>query len=582
MQLNKFAQETLRDRYMAPQDVTLTDIFTRSITAYCTGEHKERMLRYVYNQWFVGSTPVLANADTGRGNPIACFLSSVHDSRRGILGHYTETGWLASNGGGVGSYWGKLRTVGSATSKGSRSNGMLPFQSVINRLVTAFAQGSSRRASYASFLPIWHPEVVEFIEMRKPTGGDLDRKNLNLHHGVVINQEFRDAVRDDQEFKLYDPHTKEVKEVIKARRLWELILETRSFTGEPYIIDESNMMEQRPQVLKDLNVPVYTSNLCTEITVATELPDGEPATGVCCLGSLNVEKWDDIRAFGIQQFVADCLLYLWLVLDSFVTSGLEGAESARKNAKFYRDVGLGALGFHSYLQQKNIPFASAMAVAANKRIFKAIAEAAAIANKELVLVVGPSGASRAAYPENREKWLAFTHMLAIAPNASTSIFANASPGIEPYTANGFIRKSASGTYVEKNKYLQELLHSLGRDTEEEWTSIIINAGSVQHLEYLTDYQKEVFKTAYELDQRWLIQHAADRQPFICQAQSVNLYFPPGTARSVYNRVHREAFDKGLKSLYYSKGLSSHKATTGTKVHEIVQDVSTDECLACAN
>lgn len=582
MHLNKFAQETLRDRYMAPQDVTLTDIFTRSITSYCKGDHKERMLRYVYDQWFIPSTPVLANAGTGRGNPIACFLSSVPDSRRGILNHYTETGWLASNGGGVGSYWGKLRTLGARTSKGSKSNGMLPFQSVVNRLVTAFAQGSSRRASYASFLPISHPEIVEFIDQRKPTGGDIDRKNLNLHHGVVINAGFRYAVDNDLLWDLIDPHSGEIHDTVRARQLWEQILETRSFTGEPYIIDETNMMDQRPQVLKDLNVPVYTSNLCTEITVATELPDGTPATGVCCLGSLNLEKWNEIRQFGLNQFIRDCLLYLWFVLDDFVTGGLEGAESARENAAYYRDVGLGTLGFHSYLQQQNIPFASAMAVSTNRRIFKAIHEAATEANQELVGVVGPTPASQQAYPDDPSKWLAFTHMLAIAPNASTSIFCDASPGIEPYTANGFIRKSASGTYVEKNKYLQALLAALGKDTEEEWTSIIINAGSVQHLDYLTDYQKEVFKTAYELDQRWLVEHAANRQPFVCQAQSLNLYFPPKTGRVVFNRVHREAFAKGLKSLYYCKGISSHKATTGVKVNEIVQDVSTDECLACAN
>lgn len=577
MHLNKFAQETLRDRYMAPQDNALEDIFRRSIESFCTGAHKERMLSYVLHNLFVGSTPVLANAGTGRGNPIACFLSTVPDSRRGILGHYTETGWLASNGGGVGSYWGKLRTLGSRTSSGSQSNGMLPFQSVIDRLVVAFAQGSTRRASYAGFLPISHPEIVEFMEMRKPTGGDINRKNLNLHHGVVISDAFMQAVKEDKQWLLIDPHSKEVREQVPARRLWEQLLETRSLTGEPYLVHEDNMMRGRPETLKRLEVPVYSSNLCTEITVAMEMPDGTPATGVCCLGSLNLDKWDDIKSIGVKQVVQDCLLYLWLVLDTFVVSGLEGAESARKNAEYYRDVGLGTIGFHSYLQQKNIPFASAMAVSANKRIFGQIKEAADLANVELTSIVGACQASLDA-----GLCLAFTHMLAIAPNASTSIFCDASPGIEPYTANGFIRKSASGTFVEKNKYLQAILNQLGKDTESIWTDIVINGGSVQHLDFLDNYTKDVFKTAYELDQRWIVQHAADRQPLICQAQSVNLYFPPKTPRKVFNRVHMEAFDRGLKTLYYSKGISSHKATTGTKVRAIVQDTSKDSCLACAN
>ena len=577
MHLNKFAVTTLRDRYMAPQDKEVEDIFRRSIETYCTGEHKERMLSYVINNLFVGSTPVLANAGTGRGNPIACFLSSVPDSRRGILGHYTETGWLASNGGGVGSFWGNLRTLGSSTSSGSQSNGMLPFQSVIDRLVVAFAQGSTRRASYAGFLPIWHPEIIEFMEMRKPTGGDINRKNLNLHHGVVIDDLFMSAVDNDLKWALIDPHSGEIRDMIPARRLWEQLLETRSLTGEPYIIHKDNMMRGRPKTLVELGVPVYTSNLCTEITVATEMPDGTPATGVCCLGSLNLDKWNEIKAIGVDQVVSDCLLYLWLVLDSFVNGGLEGAESARRNAAYYRDVGLGTIGFHSYLQQQGIPFGSALAVSANKRIFSQIKAAADKANEELTSIVGACQASTDA-----GLCLAFTHMLAIAPNASTSIFCDASPGIEPYTANGFIRKTASGTYIEKNKYLQAILQALGKDTEEVWTDIIINSGSVQHLDFLDDYTKEIFKTAYELDQRWLVQHAADRQPYICQAQSVNLYFPPKTPRGVYNRVHREAFERGLKTLYYSKGLSSHKATTGTKVHEIVQDVSEEDCIACAN
>ena len=589
MHLNPFARQTLLDRYMAPQDVVVEDIFYRSIMSYGNSTtdqaRKERLLAYVRANWFVPSTPVLTNSGTKRGNPIACFLSSVDDSRKGILRHYTETGWLASNGGGVGSYWGKLRTVGAKTSHGSQSNGMIPFQGVVDRLVVAFAQGSTRRASYAGFLPIEHPEIMEFMDMRRPTGGDLNRKNLNLHHGVCISDAFMDAVRTDQAWNLVDPHSKEVKQTVQARALWEHLLETRSLTGEPYIIFTDNMNNNRPSILKDLNVPVYTSNLCTEITVATEMPDGSAATGVCCLGSLNLDKWEEFK-HDLDAVVEDCLWYLWQVLDSFINNDMQGAELAQKNARYYRDVGLGTIGFHSLLQQKDIPFKSTIAQVLNKRIFDAIRESADAANVHLVPVLGECEASydsRQTHkdPEALRPWV-FTHMLAIAPNASTSIFADASPGIEPIVANGFIRKTASGTVIEKNKYLQKVLKSYGMDTEEVWTEIIVNQGSVQHLSFLNEYEKEVFKTAYEIDQRWVVQHAADRQPFIDQAQSVNLYFLPKTERRIFNRVHMEAHAKGLKSLYYAKGVASHKATTGRAVQVIKQDANDDECLACAN
>ena len=586
MHLNPFAIATLTDRYMAPQDNTVYDVFTRSIESYGSDTgRKERLHSYVQRNWFVPSTPVLANAGTSRGNPIACFLSRVDDSRTGILGHYTESGWLASNGGGIGSYWGDVRTIGERTSHGSQSNGMLPFQSVIDRLVVAFAQGSTRRASYAGFLPVSHPEINEFIDMRKPTGGDINRKNLNLHHGACLPDEFMQAVVADDNWCLVDPHSGVIKEEIKARALWEHILETRSLTGEPYMVFTGNMNKYRPAILKALGVSSDTTNLCTEITVATKMPNGDPATGVCCLGSLNLDKWDEF-VDELDQVVEDCLWYLWHVLDDFISSTLKGAELAQKNAAYYRDVGLGTLGFHSYLQQKRIPFCSAMAVSINHKVFRALRGAIFEANQALV---GELGECRASYdarftaPEIHNTRLAFTHTTAIAPNASTSIFADASPGIEPWTANGFIRKTASGTYIEKNKYLQMVLQGHGQDNEEVWTDIIVNHGSVQHLDFLNEYEREVFLTAYEMDQLWIIQHAADRQPMIDQAQSVNLYFPPKTDRRIFNRVHIAAWQKGLKTLYYAKGLAAHKATTGRVVHEIKQqEVEDTECLACAN
>lgn len=577
MYLNEFAKRTLLDRYMAPGDKTVEDIFIRSIRSYGTDEaRKQRLEMYVLNNWYVPSTPVLTNAGTDRGNPIACFLSTVPDSRRGILGHYTETGWLASNGGGVGSNWSKLRTIGARTSKGSQSNGMLGFQSVVDRLVTAFAQGSTRRASYAGFLDVSHPEVLEFIDMRRPTGGDINRKNLNLHHGMLVTDAFMQAVLTDQDWNLIDPHTKEVKQTLKARALWEHILETRSLTGEPYLIFQDNMNNQRPQILKDLGVESRTSNLCTEITVATELPNGEPATGVCCLGALNLDIWDEYKD-NILQVVEDCLWHLWHVLDSFIQNDMEGADSAKKNAAYYRDVGLGTIGFHSYLQQKGIAFDSAMAKVVNKRIYSNIYSYATLANTALLDVLPACQASIDAGTDS-----VFTHMLAIAPNASTSIFADASPGCEPWTANAFIRKTASGTYIEKNKYLQKALQELGLDNEEFWTDCIIHRGSIQHRTDIPQDIKDVFKGAYEMNQHWLVEHAADRQPYICQAQSVNLYFLPKTPRKHVNSVHINAWKKGMKSLYYMKTLTAHKASTGKAVAEVQQDTQEYECLGCAN
>ena len=579
MYLNEFAKRTLLDRYMAPQDKTVEDIFIRSIRSYGSNEErKQRLEKYVLNNWYIPSTPVLTNAGTSRGNPIACFLNTVEDSRKGILGHYTETGWLASNGGGVGADWSNLRTIGSRTSKGSQSNGMLGFQSVVDRLVTAFAQGSTRRASYASFLNISHPEVLEFIDMRRPTGGDINRKNLNLHHGVLLTDQFMQAVLDAKSWDLIDPHTKEVKSTVQARQLWEHILETRSLTGEPYIIFQDTMNRNRPSILKDLNVDVTTSNLCTEITVATKLPNGESATGVCCLGALNLDKWDEYKD-QIQEVVEDCLWHLWHVLDSFIKSDTEGAESAKRNAAYYRDVGLGTIGFHSLLQQKMIPFDSALAKSLNKRVYSTIHAAAHRANVELAHELGECQANLDAGNIFR---CAFTHMLAIAPNASTSIFADASPGCEPWTANAFIRKTASGTYVEKNKYLQRELQALGMDTEDFWTDCIIHGGSIQHRTDLPQELRDVFKGAYELNQHWLVQHVADRQKYICQSQSLNLYFLPKTERKFVNSVHIKAWEKGVKSLYYMKTLTSHKATTGKAVAEIRQDTSEYECLGCAN
>lgn len=898
MKLTPFAAQTLRDRYMTDLDQEPSDVFTRAIKSYMLEpEHEARMLKYVDKQWFTPSTPILSNAGTDRGSPISCFLNHVEDSRTSINAHYSETGWLASNGGGVGTSWSKLRSVGSKTSKGSQSNGVIPFISVLDRTVLAFSQGGTRRASYAAYLDVGHPEIAEFIEMRKPTGGgDINRKSLNLHHGVCLSDAFMNAVMADIDWDLIDPHTKEVKKTVKARDLWEAILETRALTGEPYMFFTDNVNNKRPKVLKDLGVEIYGSNLCvapetkiltdkghvrisllkdeevnvwngrewsqvtvrktgeeqkllkvvlsdgkaidctpyhkfyvknsyhqeavikrahelnkgdklikletvaiegtkvldkaytngfftadgtgshtvylygkkkmlkpfiehegkwseitiengtrlqakveglrpkhfvpdaihtiesrlqwfaglidgdgvicvngdsqtlqlgsinltflrevqlmlqtlgvqskirkmrdagqnylpkndgtgnyafydtqatyrllitgtglwnllqlglktnrlhitahkpnrecsalvkvedvidegryddtycfteplrnmgvfngiltgncTETLVATQLPNGTPATGTCCLGSLNIELFDEYKD-DLEQVVEDCLLYLSIVQQTWVDSESEGSESAQANAAYYNDVGLGACGFHGYLQKKGIPFESALATSANHKIFGGIWEAALKANKVLADVYGSCDAHHANGTEGH-----FTHLLAVAPNASTSIFIDTTPGIEPNPANVFLRKTASGTSIEKNKHLQPVLAKYGKDDDETWNDIALNAGSVQHLEFLSEWERDVFKTAREINQQWVIQHAADRTQYIDQGASTNLMFDEGVSREYFNKIHLLAWQQGLKTLYYCR-MDVPRDKKNPKQHTIMDT----DCLACAN
>lgn len=577
MELTDFAKRTLEDRYMVPEDKCPEDVFTRAVKAYTEDDFQTRMLDYVDKQWFIPSTPVLANAGTRRGSPIACFLNRVLDSRIGITQHYTETSWLASNGGGVGGFWGFLRSLGQKTSSGSQSNGMIPFLGVVDRLVLAFAQGGTRRASYAGFLPASHPEIKNFIDMRKPTGGDINRKCLNLHHGVCMSNDFMHAVLGNKPWNLVDPHTGEVTETVRARELWESVLETRMLTGEPYIVFSDNLNDNRPSILKCLGVPVYSSNLCTEITVATQMPDGDDATGVCCLGSINLVHADEFM--NNPNFIRDCMRYLDNVLQSFIDGDSDGDELAKRSAAYYRDIGLGTLGWHSLLQSKGYAFGSAQAFGLNHRVFKWLRTQADAANAYLAEERGACPAANAAGFNLR-----FTHMLAIAPNASTSIFTNTSPGIEPYVANAYIRKTASGTTLEKNPYLQKHLAELGFDTEVVWTDIAINNGSVQHLGFLPENIRDTFKTAFEIGQLTIVEQAAMRGPFIDQGQSLNLFFPPNTDREYYNKAHIRAWERGLKTLYYLRPLAAHKASTGSTVRAVVQDTSDAdmECIACSN
>lgn len=575
MKLNEFAVQTLRDRYMIPTDVTPEDVFYRSVDTHCSGEHLERMRMYIDKQWFVPSTPALANGGTSRGSEIACFLPNIDDSRESLNEHFVEVNWLSSNGGGVGGNWSGIRSNGAKTSKGSSSNGAIPFMGILDRSVLAFAQGGTRRASYAAYMAASHPEVQEFIDMRRPTGGDLNRKNLNLHHGVSLSDEFMRAVKENQPWKLIDPHNQEVRKVVQARHIWEQILETRAFQGEPYMFFSDNANRERPAILEELGVQVEQSNLCTEILSATRMPDGSVSTGVCCLGSLNVSKYNEFRDI-LNQVVRDCLWYLWLVLDNFINTPMRGAERAQANARYYRDVGLGTVGWHSYLQNMMIPFDCAMAKSLNNKMYHSIWSAACEANLSLR---SDLPACPAAIDVGRDE--VFTHMLAIAPNASTALFVDTSGGVEPYIANATIRKTATGTSLWRNKYLERELEKLGLNTESTWHSIQINNGSVQHLD-IPDEIKQVFKTAYELNQLWIIEHAADRQKYLDHTQSVNLFLVPNTPREFFSKLHMLAWEKGLPTLYYCRALAGHKASVGVDVQTVQQDQTESDCIACAN
>ena len=580
--LNPFAVKTLEDRYMVKEDTCYQDVFYRSIKKHCTGEHLERMLDYVGRLWFIPSTPCLANGGTERGSEIACFLPPVQDSREGLNEHYTEINWLSSNGGGVGGGWSDIRSNGSRTSKGSVSNGLIPFLGIIDRAVIAFAQGGTRRASYAAYLDISHPEIEEFIDMRRPTGGDLNRKCLNLHHGVVLTDGFMQAVYFDLEWNLVDPHSKQVTKTMSARELWGNLLETRAFTGEPFILFKGNAEKTQPELIKYWGVPTNQSNLCTEILSATQLPNGEPATGVCCLGSLNLGKWDEYCE-DINQVVEDCLLYLGLVLDNFIKTEVPGTESARKNAAYWRDVGLGTVGFHSYLQSHCIPFGSAPSYDVNDFIFSSIHEAAQRANKNLAGKYWETPASADAIAAGADiEPVAFTHMLAIAPNASTSLFTNTSGGVEPVIANVVIRKTATGTSIQVNQQLLDTFKLFKVEvTDELLQDIAVHNGSVQHLD-IPNPIKQAFKTAYEIDQMHIIRMAGERQKYLDHTQSVNLFLVPETPRSRFSDWHMEAYMQGLPTLYYCRSLTQHKASTGVEQIKVQQDYSEETCTMCAN
>ncbi|WP_439635538.1 ribonucleoside-diphosphate reductase subunit alpha [Oceanicaulis sp.] len=580
--LTDFGKKTLVDRYLLPGE-SYQDMFARVSTAYADDlEHAQRLYDYMSNLWFMPATPVLSNGGADRGLPISCFLNSVDDSLGDIVSTWTENVWLASNGGGIGTYWGSVRSIGEKVGQNGQTSGIIPFIRVMDSLTLAISQGSLRRGSAAVYLDIHHPEIEEFLEIRKPSG-DFNRKSLNLHHGLNVSDAFMEAVAKDEDFELISPRSGEVVKTVSARKLWQKILEVRLQTGEPYILFSDTVNNNMPAHQRKLGLKVRQSNLCSEITLPTGIDHlGNDRTAVCCLSSLNAEKfleWKDD-----PRFLEDIFRFLDNILQDFIERAPDEMERAKYSAARERSVGLGLMGFHSFLQRLNVPFESAMAQSWNKRMFQHIRQGADKASVKLA-------EERGACPDAGENGVKarFSHKLAIAPTASISIICGGtSAGIEPIPANVYTHKTLSGSFTVKNPYLEQVLEEKGQNTPTIWSSILEHEGSVQHLDCLDELEKDVFKTAFELDQRWVIEHAADRSPFICQAQSLNLFLPGDVNKWDLHMLHWSAWEKGVKSLYYCRSKSVQRAAyagSGEKdeMSKAMGDAAPkdyDECLAC--
>ena len=577
--LSEFSFKTLQDRYLIEGENSPQDAFARAAKAFSDNDaHAQRLYDYASKLWFMFSTPVLSNGGTKRGMPISCFLNYVDDSREGITNHYTENAYLSSVGGGVGGCWTGVRSVGSKTSNGSESTGVIPFLKVVDAEMLAFSQGVTRRGSYAAYIDISHPEIEEFLDVRKPTGGDVNRKSVNLHHGVMISDEFMELIEKatreegfDDSWPLIDPHSGEVKKVIPAKTLWVKLIQNRVETGEPYIVFRDTVDEALPEFQQNLGLRVHQSNLCSEIT----LPTDKDRTAVCCLSSVNLEEFDEWK--NNDQFIPDLVRMLDNVLEHFIENAPDQLFRAKYSAMRERSIGLGAMGFHAYLQRHNIPFESAMAKGRNLQMFSRIKSEATRATQQLA-------EERGECPDGVGFGVRNAHLLAIAPNASSSIICgNTSPSIEPYRANAFTQKTKSGTSLLKNEYLEAILQDLEMDNEEVWKSIITNNGSVQHLDFLDEWTKEVFKTAVEIDQRWVIEMAADRQEQICQSQSLNIFFPANVSKQELHAIHMMAWKRGVKTLYYLRSEAykrAEKVSDEVLRQRIFESIDDEGCLAC--
>ncbi len=580
--LTDFGKTTLEDRYLLPGE-SYQDMFARVATAYADdADHAQRVYDYMSKLWFMPSTPVLSNGGAERGLPISCFLNAVGDSLDGIVGVWNENVWLAANGGGIGTYWGGVRSIGEKVKGAGQTSGIIPFIRVMDSLTLAISQGSLRRGSAAVYLDVFHPEIEEFLEIRKPSG-DFNRKSLNLHHGISITDEFMEAVRDGAQFALRSPKTGEAVKMVDARNLWQKILEIRLQTGEPYLIFSDTVNRALPQHQRELGFKVRQSNLCSEIMLHTGKDHlGHERTAVCCLSSVNAESFLEWRDEPL--FIEDVMRFLDNVLQDFIDNAPDAASAASYAAMRERSVGLGLMGFHSFLQAQNVPFESALAKSWNMRLFKHLRREADKASVKLA-------EERGACPDAAERGVMerFSHKLAIAPTASISIICGGtSAGIEPIPANIYSHKTLSGTFAVKNPYLERLLDAKGRNTEAVWGTILENEGSVQHLDFLTQDEKDVFKTAFELDQRWVVELAADRTPQVCQSQSVNLFIPGDVEKWDLHMLHWTAWERGVKSLYYLRSKSVQRAAFAgaAEAAEGVPDMASaaptdyEECLAC--
>lgn len=576
--LSPFGIQTLQDRYLVEGETSPQDAFARAAIAFADNDsHAQRLYDYASNLWFMFSTPILSNGGTSRGQPISCFLNYVEDSRGGITDHYTENAWLSSVGGGVGGAWSDIRSVGSKTSNGSESTGVIPFLKVVDAEMLAFSQGITRRGSYAAYLDMSHPEIEEFLDVRKPTGGDINRKSTNLHHAVVVSDKFMRLITKatqepgfDDSWDLIDPHTKQVVKTVPAKALWVKLLQNRVETGEPYIMFGDTVQAALPEYQRNMGLKVHQSNLCSEIT----LPTSGDRTAVCCLSSVNLEEYDSWC--NDDQFIPDLIRMLDNVLSHFIEHAPDALSKAKFSAMRERSVGLGAMGFHAYLQRHNIAFEGVMAKSFNQRAFYRIKSEAEKATRMLA-------EERGECPDGEGYGIRNAHLLAIAPNASSSIIcANTSPSIEPYRANAFTQKTKSGTSLLKNEYLEHHLDEIDMNTDEVWKSIITNNGSVQHLDFLDDYTKDVFKTAVEIDQKWVVEFAADRQQHICQSQSVNLFFPANVSKQELHNIHMMAWARGMKTLYYARSEAYKRAevVSDEALREYVFDYDEEGCLAC--
>lgn len=573
--LSEQAYKLLKDYYCNDNEDSPQQAFARASVAYCDGdlELAQRIYDAVSKGWFMFASPVLSNAPSpgkkAKALPISCFLTYVPDSLEGLIDHSAELRWLSVKGGGVGGHWSDIRAISD------KAPGPMPFLHTVDADMTAYRQGKTRKGSYAAYMDVSHPDLIEFLNMRVPTG-DVNRKNLNLHHAINITDDFMRAVERDEVWDLKDPHEDTVRESMPARTLWQQILEVRYRTGEPYLnfIDTAN--RALPHTMKAKGLKIHGSNLCNEI----HLPTSEDRTAVCCLSSLNLEKYDEWKD---TTLVRDLIRFLDNVLQFFINNAGDEIQRARYSATQERSLGLGAMGWHSLLHQKRVAFDSLEARELNRNVFKYIKDEA---TKETLSI----GAEKGEAPDMRGTGRRNAHLLAIAPNANSSIIVSTSPSIEPMKANAYTHRTRAGSHLVQNIYLEEELEKVGKNHPDVWSSIITNGGSVQHLDFLSQEIKDVFKTAIEIDQLVLVEQAADRQEYLCQGQSLNLFFPAGADKKDLHRAHFAAWKLGTKGLYYLRTETSQRAeNVSMKVsRDALKDFETqtmeaqsqDECVAC--